>query len=210
MSSKIDLVTLGEVKAWLKIKDEHNTDDGVLQFLITAFSDYALWRCGVDSFNSVNQYVEVYDGNGSVRMFLRNTPIVTINSVIAGGNTIPLSTGLTTPGYFIERSRKSIAFRSSGSRNPASYGRIFHYVFPEGIGNIQVDYTAGYEVVPPSLVEATMKAVAINYKRGEWIDLASKSLSTPQGGTGTTRYRDWSLPPEVRDVLSYYSRQALV
>jgi hypothetical protein len=78
-----------------------------------------------------------------------------------------------------------------------------------GQGNIQISYTAGYTFVPYDLQEAVIEAVGINYSRKDWIDIASKALSTSGGGSGTTRYRDWHLTPGIQYTLQYYSRRAV-
>lgn len=205
-----DLVQLDLVKQWLGISTlangQPNTDaDGVIQFLISSFSTYVYNRTGITSFNSVKQFTEIYDGNGASRMFLRNRPIQTLISVQMGSYAVPQSTAITAAGVYIDPSQNSLAFRSSGfSLMPPS--SIYPYLFIPGQGNIQVVYTAGYTSVPFDLQEACMKAVKINYVRKDWVDLASKSLSTGGGATGTTRYRDWALPPEVERILEFYSR----
>jgi len=197
-----DLISLDDQKAWLGIKLDNLDDDEVLQFLITSFSQYVISRTGRDSFNIVNTYVDLIDGSGGTRLFLRNSPITAVSSVLIGSHSIPQSTSLTTAGYYIEASKKSIAFRVSPSLSVVG---TFPYRFVIGQGNVQVTYSAGYINTPYDLAEAVMKAVAINYKRKDWIDLASKTLSAQQV-SGTIRYRDWSLPPEVEKTLDTYSR----
>lgn len=204
--SIIDLVDLPTCKNWLGI-DLNNTDfDSQIAFLITGFSQWVLNRSGVDSFNTVQHYVEIYDGNGAPRMFVLNTPIVSVNSIIMDGTTLPQSSGLTTSGWFIEQSKKSIAIRTGGTMTP-QYRGFLPYTFNPGIGNVQIDYTAGYTRVPFDLQEAAMKAVGINFSRKDWKDLASKSMGA-QGATGTTVYQKWILPPEIMQVLEFYSRYA--
>lgn len=76
---------------------------------------------------------------------------------------------------------------------------------PSNPQNINVQYTAGYAGVPFDLAEMAMRVVGQNFKRRQWIDLASKTLSA-QGGSGTTRYRDWALSPMDELVLQNYKR----
>lgn len=202
-----DLVTLDITKDWLGIDESNTDDDGLIQFLITAFSQWVLNRSGQTSFNSIQTYTEVYDGNGNFRLFLNNTPVTQIVSLTIGASTVPISTSTITSGVFIDQSGKSIAFRNSPTylSVPAI---ISPYTFSRGVGNIQVIYKAGYATTPYDLAEAAMKAVAINYVRKDWRDLASRSLSAGSSGSGTTRYRDWMLPPEIMTVLDFYSRYA--
>lgn len=204
--SPIDLTDLATVKSWLSIQPNNTDADVTLQFLITSFSQYVLNKTGRDSFSSINTYLETYDGNGSARLFLRNSPIVSVASVSAGSYTFPISTDSNTFGVYIDSTKKSIILRGRILSN-----RVFHRSvgFPIGYGNISVNYSAGYASVPFDLQEATMRAVSQNYQRKDWIDLASKTLSAGGGASGTTRYRDWALEPMVERVLDFYSRYAM-
>lgn len=207
--NNLDLVLLDDVKSWLGIKSGNTDDDETIQICITGFSQYVLNRTGRSSFTAVDNYIETYDGNGNMRLFLKNYPITVLNSVQIGAYTVPFSTSLTVPGIYIEQSTKSIAFRfSTGTLLPPQ--NIYPYRFERGQGNILVNYMAGYAEVPFDLYEAAMKAVAINYRRKDWIDMASKSISTGGGATGTTRYRDWTLPPDIERVLTHYQRRATI
>lgn len=203
----VDICSLAQVKDWLGIPASNTDDDSMIQGLITSFSQFVINKTGILSFNSVQNYVDVYDGNGNYRIFLNNRPITTVSSVIIGAYTVPQSTSLTSPGWFIEQSKKSIAFRSVGSAlmPPQS---IYPYSFVSGVGNIQISYSAGYTRCPLDLQEACFKSVAIYYRRKDYIDLASKSLSAGAGVSGTITYRLWDLPPEIKSVIDFYSRYA--
>lgn len=195
--SDIDLVDLATVKQWLNIANTNTDDDLLIQFLITAFSQHVLNKTGIASFTSVDAFVDTYDGNGQERLFVRNPPIVSVASVNVGSLSLPQSTGLTSNGWFIEDSKKSIALR----------GCV--YRFHRGLGNIQVSYTGGYSEVPIDLAEAAMNAIGQNYVRKDWKDLASQAISSGSGVTGTSRYRDWVYPPGVLETILFYKRRAL-
>lgn len=213
-SSSLDLVTISQVKDWLGIPQTNDSNDNTLQFLITGFSQYVANQTGIQSFNSVQQYDEVFDGNGRGRMFVNNPPIQSVISLTIGGVAVPASTGATIPGYYIEQQKRSIAFRASGwSLMPPQ--SIFPYLFISGQGNVELVYNGGYITTPFDLAVAAMKAVSIYYQRKDYQDLASKTLSTGNG-TGTIAYRQWTLagasgmnlPAEIVDVISFYSRYA--
>lgn len=207
----VDLCALDDLKVWLKIDLSNTDDDSTLGRLITSFSQWVLNKTGVQSFNSIQSYDEIYDGNGAVRIFIRNIPIVSVTSIQIGATLIPASTGLTVSGYYIEPSKKSIALRTFGT-NPTNFPAgatytLTPYVFYPGNGNIEVKYTAGYSRVPTDLQEMAMKVLAITYRRKDYIDIAQKNLAaTP--GSGSTRYRDWDMPPECKEVLNFYTRYA--
>ena len=195
--TNIDLIDLETVKSWLGILSANTDADNILQFLITAFSQHVLNKTGVSTFNNVQSYIETYDGNGHNRMFLRNPPVAAVVSVVVGAQTLQASTGPTTPGWYVEDSQKSIALRGN-------------LRFHQGMGNVIVSYTGGYDEVPSDLQEAALIAISQNYKRKDWQDLASASLSSGSGVSGTTRYRDWQYPPQVQNTIEYYKRRALV
>jgi hypothetical protein len=204
----IDLVTLEQAKDWLGIASSNTDSDGTIQFIISAFSEYVINRTGISSFNSIQTYNETYDGNGASRMFVRNPPIQSLILLQIGSNQISVSSGPTSTGIYVEDSRKSIAFRSSGWAlyPPQS---IYPYVFTSGQGNVLVSYLGGYTSVPFDLGETCMKVVGINYTRQAFIDLASKTIAAGGGATGTTRYRDWAMPPECERVIYFYQRRAM-
>lgn len=205
-SSPIDLVTLEQTKAWLGIPEENTDNDNTIQFLITGFSQYVINQTGIASFNSIQQYTECLDGNGNSRIFVNNPPIQELVSLIIGSYTVPMSGDGITPGAYIEQQKRSIAFRSSGQAlmTPQS---IYPYRFILGQGNVFITYMGGYITTPYDLAVAAMKASSIYYQRKDYQDLASKTLSTGNG-SGTIRYRDWVLPPEITDVIGFYSRYA--
>ena len=207
----IDLVMLNDVKNWLDIAETNTDDDALLQILITSFSRYVLNRVSRDSFN-IATYTEVYDGNGAQQLFLRNYPINSVTSVQIGSYTVPQSTSITSPGWFIDMHKQSLVMRSYGS---GSYQQMVPYsIFPQffysGRGNIQVIYQAGHAFLPEDLYDAVMQTVGVMYARKDWKDLASKSLSTSGGGSGTTTYRAWHLTPGVEEVIRHHTRKALV
>ena len=210
VGSPIDLVLLDDVKNWLDIASTNNDDDYMLQLLITSFSRYVLNRTGRDSFLSTT-YTEIYDGNNAQRIFLRNSPITNVSSIVVGSYSIPQSTGLTVPGWFIEQSAKSIALRSYGYSyygQPGVATSIFPQRFYEGIGNLQITYTAGWTTIPPDLYDAVMETVSVIYARKDWKDMLSRALSI-SGGSGTTTFRREFLTPGVEEIIQHHSRRSL-
>jgi hypothetical protein len=204
-----DLVQLDDVKNWLGINLNNTDNDGIIQILISGFTKYVSDRTGIASFTQVNNYNEIYNGNGANRIFLKNYPIQSVISIQVGAYAVPQSTGLLYPGWFIEQDQKSIAIRYAGSGFYMAPYSIFPQNFTRGTGNVQVIYTAGYTSVPYDLYECAMKVVALNYMRRSWIDLATKSLSVA-GSSGHTSFRAWARPPETDEIIRYYQRRALV
>ncbi len=215
----IDLVTVADMHAYLGIKDDNVSDDATIQLCITAASLYWLWYTGRDSTSDVITspfvapiaYNENYDGSGSNRMFLRNVPIRSVQSLTINTRTIPQSTAFGQSGWLIDSSQKSLVIRGGGGSSQSFttdtlfIGAVGNF-FAKGLQNVNVQYTAGFNGVPVDVQLAATQMIAVNYKRKDWIDQASRAMA---GGAGTTSYRAWEMPAEVRSVMNNYKRYAL-
>jgi hypothetical protein len=216
--ASVDLTTVDAVKQRAEVTS--TSDDNEIQGAITGFSRFILNRCGVSSLNSIMSLDETYDGNGNSRLFLRSYPIQNVTAVIMNGVSIPLSAGFGSWGIFVEASQKSIGMRG-GIGNFSTfpypsylygspyYGNSRGPVFIRGQGNIEVQYSAGYNDTPEDLEYAVRCIVALNYKRKSWQDQASRGQMSA-GASATTRFRDWTWPPEYENVIRFYQRKALV
>jgi hypothetical protein len=145
--NSIDLTWLSQVKAFAEVSSAK--DDAIIASQITAFSQWVLTYCSRETLNSVQSFTEIYDGNGSDRMFLRNSPIQSVTSLQVGAVSFPLSTSFVNGGIFIEQSKRSIAIRrpAAGSSSLSTfYPPGGNQYFSKGVGNIQAVYTAGYPV----------------------------------------------------------------
>lgn len=204
--SPIDLTTLNDVKSWCGIGLENHTDDVEIQDVITSFSLSVLNQCGVKSFNQIDQYGETRDGNGNNQIFVRYRPVVNVVSVTVNGVAVPAAGPWPSYGYYVSDSRKSIMIRSGSASRSTVYsrGRNTSSGFSRGQGNVQLIYNAGYLRVPADLEMAVRKGSALYHRRKQNLDLASKSIAAG-GTTGTTRFRDWEVPPEICSVIDLYS-----
>jgi hypothetical protein len=168
-------------------------------------------------------YDEWYDGNGNQRQFVRNWPITEVTNVFVNGTSIPLSGGVTQPGYVIDGSGKSIVIRTIGQISPIySYSSRYigggNYFFARGIQNVEIQYTAGFSGIPYDLNQACIQTVAQTVIQQSVIYMRSKAL--PMGG-GTVVYGNpgdvnayglmsLAFPPYALQTLEYYKRQAIV
>jgi len=219
--SPIDLTTLAAVKGWLAsqgVAPNNTSDDGNIGDAITAFSAMFIWRTGrgpLDGSDIVESpyvspvtYDEWYDGNGSQRMFLRNSPIRDVTTLTIGNYTIPKSTNINTAGWVIDGTGASIALRNHGGGSfTQGYNFGFGGSFVEDIQNVHVVYSAGYSSVPYDIEMAARKEVALKYKRKSWIGLKSSSMGQ---GAGSTTYVEWEVDPETERVMQNYARTAVV
>lgn len=281
----IDLTWLQQVKDFVEVKTAN--DDAIIAGLITEFSQYCLTHCSRETLNRIVTFNEIYNGNGSYRLYLRNSPIQSLIAVFIDGAARNISLGYSNPGVFVEQEQRSIAIRggtqgSSIINYYPSAGLPFYFV--KGVGNINIQYTAGftpltqtneietianqtiplefptwvadlgvvfypslvplvqvpsgpttgqysvsnglymfaaaddtkqvavsytYNSAPPDLEFMARRVVGTYYKRRQWLDQASKSLSAGGGAVGTTRYRDWKMEPRDMETLNNYKRYAL-
>ena len=104
--------------------------------------------------------IEYRDGNNGVTLPLREFPVSAVSAVYIDGQLIP-SGGFTQAGW-----------RLSGRMLVLNGFR-----FTVGSGNVQVNYTAGYAVVPPDIEQAAIETVLLMIERRSHIDVSSKSLA---------------------------------
>jgi hypothetical protein len=199
-ANPIDLCTVDDVLGWLNAQSPPAatppTDVCSIQAIITSWSSMFLWRTGrgpmdeemptESPFNSIVNYVEAYDGNGHSKLYLRNYPIQSVNSLQIGNNTIVLSPGYGQAGYSVSVSKKYLHLRPGGGTFFGSlYGSWYGSVFWKGIQNVFVDYMAGYDPEPADIMMACIKSVALEYRRRSYIGVSSKSMAQ---GAGTISY----------------------
>jgi len=129
-----------------------------------------------------------------------------------GPVTIPASTGVTSAGYVIDGSGKSLSMRGwgGGYNAPVGFGWAYAqigtcYSFWRGTQNVNLQYTAGFSGVPYDLEEMVRLVAAQNVRRRSWIDQKSQTLA----GQETIIYRDWDIPPNATKVIEYYKTRAV-
>jgi hypothetical protein len=158
-------------------------------------------------FNTPVTYEEVYDGNGSDVLYLRNRPVRSITSLVIGTLTIPQSTSFTQAGWVIRGDGKSIALRNGGGGAgvstsqfyPSGYGRRN---FWQGVQNVFITYTAGYTQTPADLQFMSTRVVALSYKQRQSIGQKSQAMAA---GAGTVTF-DWRIDDKDWLTIVQYKR----
>lgn len=203
MTSPLDTTTVAKVYAWFQSQGISGLTSFQLQGIqdaITAWGQELLWLTGrgdqnndvptVSPFNQLVAYPnDVQDGNGSNRLYLRNYPVVSVQSLIIDTRTIPPSTGITVAGYAIHSDGKSLVLRHGGG----GAGSYFSYFYPssgwgagfqQGLQNIFIAYTAGFAARVVINELQTIPAVApyiITAALAPW--LSNTSVNFFVGGT---------------------------
>jgi hypothetical protein len=152
-----DLTDLDSVKAWLQLTT--NGSDQLLTQLISAASTFV--RSYLNRDLSLQDYVEVYDGNAGNKMMVRNGPITAVASVAFAGQTITAAADpvMQTSGILFS------------GRQITLIGYRFVYGAP-----VQVSYSAGFTTIPADLKQAVTELVGERFKVKDRIGQNSKSM----------------------------------
>lgn len=122
-------------------------------------------------------YTETYDGNGRRTLFLRWDPIVSVTSVEIDGD--------AWTDWVVREGAVTL-----------KYGAVF----PEGVGNIEVVYRAGWEVAPPALVQAGVYWAAAIFKDRDRLGISSL------GAGGQTSSYAREIPAFVEKLIAPFVR----
>ncbi len=180
-----DLTTLDNVKAWLPDMAQVTTSDALLARLITAASQAVCVYTGRAGFG-VQGFSEVYDGAGRPSLVLRQWPAVEVDGV-------GFSDGSAPPGFTLE---PAVA---GGGAQRLTLGQS---VFPRGVSNVTVSYTAGYAATPPDVEQAVIELVGERFRARDRIGLSAKTL----GGQETTAFATKAFNDTIAALLAPYRR----
>lgn len=181
-----DFCTVSDAKRFIDIRAKTTTDDALIQSLVTAASTAFRTLLSRDILSA--SYSERRDGTGTGTLVLKNFPVTAVQSVTVGPVLAPLPLTLSVDYIWTPTSIKSL------------WG-----AFPRGVGNIVVDYTAGYTTVPYDIAEKCAKTVALRYKQLERLGQTSKSI-----GGETVQFDVSSMPKDVVELLQNYQRRVPV
>lgn len=137
-------------------------DDVTLARLITAVSGWITREVGRPLLSQ--SFTDTYNGKGSNRQSLRNTPVSEVDSVTVDGVSIPAAASSTASGFLFD--------------DQMIY--LNGYRFSRGFQNVQVAYTGGLLDGDPllSLAEqACIRLVALAYNERTRTGQSSKTLS---------------------------------
>jgi hypothetical protein len=143
-----DLATLADVKTWLAGSSGIGTsDDALLARLITDVSGAIGAYLGRPALTP-RPFVERYDGDGKVRLFLRRYPVLQVTSLLidnvaVAAAVVPAAGGPYANGYLLE------AWDGLPPGRPQPLD-VFGTFFRKGRQNVAVSYSAGYAVTDES------------------------------------------------------------
>lgn len=178
-----DLTTLESFRAYAG--GASTVDDALIGQLITAYSAAVLSYINRQLLSGPVSIVR--DGRGGRVMTLPEYPVTAIALVQIDGRAIPAQA----------------AFGQAGYRFTDTQVVLDGYCFTNGVGNIRIDFTAGYEVVPSDIEQAVNELVALRYRERDRIGHRSKSL-----GGETVSFITAALPDSAKMIFAPYTRIA--
>ncbi|MEQ1663177.1 MAG: hypothetical protein ABL877_10835 [Thiobacillus sp.] len=131
-------------------------------------------------------HVEIRDGNGGRSLMLSQYPVTAVSAVSVDGQPIPQG-GFGVAGWRL--ANRSLVLEG--------------YSFARGDANVQIEYTAGYAIVPPDIEQACIETILLALERRSHIDVSSKSLAGE-----TVSFITADLPPSARKALDPHRRVA--
>lgn len=177
------LATLDDVKKYLNIQNAN--EDLRIEQLLTALNPQILAYLGYDP--ALQPYTERRDGNGKFYMVLAQPHPVEITSLTIDGIPVPVQTSAPIgDGYILNGSMVQL------------FGS---WKFNRGMGNIIIQYQAGYSSVPGNLTQGLVELVSLRLREIQRLGTSSKSLA---GESVTYVYS--AIPETVRGYLDSYKK----
>jgi hypothetical protein len=185
------LCSLAALKRALGVTSGETLDDDKLTALIEAASATITGECGVD-FRPALVEGELADGDGTAMLALRRRPIASVQALRILGVAVDVHEVRVYGDY--------IAFDEDEGEYSARI-RAASRVFPKGRQNIEVDYTAGYTLVPGEISFACLQqAVHI-------LNTLAKSGVTSENNSvsgASAQYAQVGIAPSIRGTVARY------
>lgn len=179
----MDLTTVENVRGFLSLTT--TADDPLLETLIKAAS--AFIERYISRAIDVVSYADIFSGNGRDSRMLRFSNVQRIVAVTIDDQPIQKAEKITDRGFMLDDDQAI----------------LFNAIFPRGVRNCRIDYTAGWAEAPADIQLACNELVAYRYRNRERIGLISKVM---QGETITYAQKD--MPDHVRMLLNPFRRVA--
>jgi Fe-S cluster biogenesis protein NfuA len=191
-----NLTTLDRALQWL---GQTSDPQDLVARLISATSQQVETFLGYSVLQAA--YTRTFNGQGLRLMFVPDVPLVSVQSLIINGQTIPQG---SAPG----------GTQQSGFYNDDVSIGLIGYCFGCGFQNVTASYTAGRTTVPADLEQAMLEWMKISWSNQSQIGIGSnvKSIASGDvkidfGGEGNvTDVNVVPMPSSVYAVLGIYQR----
>jgi hypothetical protein len=203
------LVTAQQIKAFLKITS--SMDDALFGDLADRASAVAESYC--DRHFALTSYDPagdpdnaLLDGKDLPVVYTPQWPItaVTALKLVQEGNNGDIQVFGATQ-FAVQRDEGRITLLASAVLQTATRGEVARPVFPRGVQNVAVTYSAGYAAVPFDMQEAVIFIAAHIYGLADQRRLMAQSIAVGGGGVGgTSTFKISDMPDEARARLDRY------
>jgi uncharacterized phiE125 gp8 family phage protein len=183
------LTDLATTKSFLKVTT--TTDDDIISILINACSTAIENYCRRSFYQQVYTN-DMYDGNGTKWLNLKNYPVQSVSQVQVNGVTID-------PANYVIKNETGVLCRIGPYPNTFTGLSIsrFSSLWNQGDYNIAVSYTAGFATIPDDLAHACRVYVKSIYNS----DVANFSTTFSDGFV----FKADAMPTQVRLMLAPYA-----
>jgi hypothetical protein len=196
-----DLTTSAAVKIYGNLPA---VPDATLNPLVSAASaQFLTLTRRSTNFLSAQSTSELRDGTGTDSLMLYNYPVVSIDSLLIFGVSVPAATSQVPVGWFCDLNSGLITLGAGGYPN-LNGGWGAYSTFPRARGAVTINYHYGYASIPPDVVQAVNEMVLFLYKMRDHLDKDSESLAQQ-----VTRYKK-TWPEDILSTIDYYSRKRRV
>lgn len=199
-----DLVSLSEIKSYLKISATDTSKDNLLQGWISDVSRSIEAYCG-NKIRKQQVLDEIHNGDGTSELWTMFSPITDIYG--ATDNDKLASVQYRNSPLDAWANLASDARTLLIDPNEEQFIELYDAVFPVGRSNIKVSYYAGYDPVPGDIKNVCLEMAAMMWKESNQGDnrLGVQSAADSTSGSNfNTTFK--SLKPEWRLVLNNYSK----
>ena len=145
-----------KISAYLNLGAKETTERGALLASIGESVQAAIEKRIGRTFEPA-AYVDTVDGNGRRMLYLPHDPIIAVTAVTVDSTALDLT-------LFVVRDKAGLVLKDGA-------------VWSEGVGNIVVTYTAGYELPPVDLVQAGVRWAAGIFRHRDRIGQASTGIA---------------------------------
>lgn len=153
-----NLTSLANAKQWLAVTT--TTDDALLTRLISSSSRFILSYLQRKTF-LLNSYAEILDGFDSRQVFPKVFPVLSLQSIEIGNQSITVVNDLTSCGAILE------AWDGIPPGLPQAITLRGHK-FWRGYGNVSISYQAGYAVQNEPYTIASPESYTVQARYGNW------------------------------------------
>jgi hypothetical protein len=189
-----DLITLVELKPYLKIEASETAFDTLLTSMISEISKLMQNFIGCDVKEATYPNIKV-NGSGRSVLDLPNWPITAVSSITEDGVTLAEGTDFDIDPY----GDHLIRLDGTTSKGTSKWSK--------GIKNITVSYTAGFSATPSDLSLACKKQIGHEWKQQTNKEWGETSRSFPDGSVAFTPTSE--LLDSVKAICKFYKKVRL-